>query len=549
MVSLWQARGLASLLVSVSALLFGCSSDSSSSSGPGSLSVSFAPTAGTFVGTQAVTLSVDHEQAEIHFTVDGSAPSAASPIYEAPLMLAQSTRVRAFAVLPNAMTTGGGPGTAAANSGPVAEQDYLRLASELSGFTSNLPIVVIHTFESRTINPENTEFVPATLALLEPSGSTTSLLGRATLDSHIGIHVRGETSRDFPKKQYAIELRDAQTDNDLDLPVLGMPADSDFIISDPISMDRTLIRNALGFLLSNRIGRYAPRTRFVEVFLADGGGDVTSQNFLGFYTLIEKIKRGDERVDVHKLLDGDLAQPNVSGGYVLRIDKGMNDFQAGGQPFQFVYPDAAVVKLPARQPQLDYIRGFIDGFGQAIAATDFKQPSSGRHYSEFIDVDGWVDHNIVNALTKNVDALRISAYFHKDRDGLLVAGPVWDFDRSLGTPQDDRARAPEEWKRAGSDGSDYFAEGFWKNLFRDPTFKARYKARFLALLDGEFAPEKLTQMVDQLATSVGSAADRNFQRWPMSPPQGGSYQNELTMLKGFLVRRAAFIRADLAKWP
>jgi hypothetical protein len=216
---------------------------------------------------------------------------------------------------------------------------------------------------------------------------------------------------------------------------------------------------------------------------------------------------------------------------------------------QFVYPDAAVAKLPARQPQLDYIRGFVDGFGQAINAADFKQPTTGLHYSEFIDVDGWIDHNIVNALTKNVDALRISAYFYKDRDGHLVAGPVWDFDRSLGSPQDDRAKAPEEWKRAGSDGSDYFNEGYWKGLFRDPAFKTRYKNRFLALLGSEFAPEKLTQMVDQLAASVGSAADRNFQRWPMSPPQGGSYQNELTLLKDFLVRRAAFIRADLAKWP
>jgi hypothetical protein len=549
MLGLWKTRALASLLLCLNALILGCSSEEPSASGPGSLTVSFTPTAGTFLASQTVTLSVAHEQAEIHFTVDGSLPNAASPIYGAPVALAQSTRLRALAVVPGSTTVGGGSGAGSPEMGPVAEHDYLRIASDLSAFSSNLPIVVIHTFESRTINPENTEFVPATLELLEPTGASTSIIGRATLDTHIGIHVRGETSRDFPKKQYAVELRDPLTDNDLDLPLLGMPADSDWILSDPISMDRSLIRNALGYLLSNRIGRYASRTRFVEVFLADGGGDVTSQNFLGFYTVIEKIKRGDERVDVKKLLETDLTLPSVSGGYVLRIDKGTNDFQGGGQPMQFVYPDAAVAKLPARQPQLDYIRGFVDGFGQAINAADFKQPTTGLHYSEFIDVDGWIDHNIVNALTKNVDALRISAYFHKDRNGHLVAGPVWDFDRSLGTPQDDRAKAAEEWKRAGSDGTDYFNEGYWKNLFRDPAFKTRYKNRFLALLGSEFAPEKLTQMVDQLAASVGSAADRNFQRWPMSPPQGGSYQNELTLLKDFLVRRAAFIQSDLAKWP
>lgn len=548
MKSFGKARLLAWLWsCAIALLLVACSGGQDPSASSDSLTIVFAPTGGTFVGTEVVALSVGNQQAEIHFTVDGSLPSATSPIFDAPLDLTQSTRLRAVAIVAGASATGGGAGIE--RSGPVAGQDYLRIASDLATFSSNLPIAVIHTFESGAINPDSSDFVPATLLLLEPTGSSTSLVGRATLDNRIGIHVRGETSRGFLKKQYAIELRDPVTENDLDLPLLGMPADSDWVFSDPITLDRTLIRNALGFALSNRIGRYAPRTRFVEVFLATAGDEVRNQDFLGLYTVIEKIKRGHDRVDVNKLLDSDLTQPNVSGGYVLRIDKGANDFQAGGQPMQFVYPDAAVVKLPARQPQLDYIRGFVDGFGQAISAADFKQPSTGQHYSEFIDVDGFIDHNIVNALAKNVDALRISAYFYKDRDGLLVAGPVWDFDRSLGTPYDDRAKAPEEWKRAGSDGSDYFNEGFWKGLFRDPAFKSRYKARFLELLGREFAPEQLTKLVDELALPVGAAAERNFQRWPMSQPQGGSYQAELAVLKDFLVRRAAFLRSDLSKWP
>jgi hypothetical protein len=61
------------------------------------------------------------------------------------------------------------------------------------------------------------------------------------------------------------------------------------VLSDPIAYDRALIRNALAFALSNRIGRYAPRTRFAEVFMVDDGGDVRAGNFLGFFTLIEKI--------------------------------------------------------------------------------------------------------------------------------------------------------------------------------------------------------------------------------------------------------------------
>ena len=110
-----------------------------------------------------------------------------------------------------------------------------------------------------------------------------------------------------------------------------------------------------------------------------------------------------------------------------------------------MYPDPEDMRLPERRPQLDFIRTFIDGFGQAASAADFRHPSTGQHYSEFIDVDAWIDHHIINALTKNVDGLRFSAYFHKERGGRLAAGPVWDFDRSLGTPYDPRTAEPEEW--------------------------------------------------------------------------------------------------------
>jgi hypothetical protein len=214
-----------------------------------------------------------------------------------------------------------------------------------------------------------------------------------------------------------------------------------------------------------------------------------------------------------------------------------------------VYPDPLEMKTIERKPQLDYIRGFIDGFGQAVNAVDFKHPTSGQPYSSFIDVDAWIDHNIVMALTKNVDALRISAYFHKDRQGLLAAGPVWDFDRSLGTPYDGRAQNPEEWKQAGSDGTEYFSEGWWRSLFSDPAFKARYKQRFLALLSKEFSPAQLDAMVDELVGQVGPAAERNFQRWTQSQPRNGSYQAEITLLKDFLRRRVAFIQSQLATWP
>ena len=511
-----------------------CSSglESTQSARSDALTVLFSPGAGTFVGSETVTLRV-RTRADIHYTLDGSLPTAASPVYRGPLTLDTSTRLRAVAVVPDA------------SPGPVATEIYLRVNPDVQRFTSHLPIVLIHMFESGTPDPYGTEHVPAALQVLEPTSGTTRIVGRAALDARIGIHVRGSSTRNFPKKQYAIELRGDDEDADSARSMLGLPESADWVLYDSVNYDRTLIRNALAFSLSNRIGRYAPRTRFAEVFMVDDGGEVRAGSFLGFYTIIEKIDRDPARVNVSRLPASAASTPAAPGGFILRIDKGTPDFVAAGRWLQFVYPRAEEMRLPERKPQLDFITAFIDSFGQAASAANFRQPSTGRHYSEFIDVDAWIDHHIINALTKNVDGLRFSAYFHKERDGRLVAGPVWDFDRSFGTPYDPRAIEPEEWKTTWSDATDYFNEGWWRLLFRDPDFRSRYRARFTALLNREFAAETIGALVDGMAADVGDAAERNFRRWSQFPPLDNTHAGEIAVLRDFVRRRVTWLKTEL----
>ena len=58
----------------------------------------FSSVGGTYTGSQNVTLSVATGGAAIHYTTDGSAPSASSPTYTAPIPVTRTTTVRAFAV-------------------------------------------------------------------------------------------------------------------------------------------------------------------------------------------------------------------------------------------------------------------------------------------------------------------------------------------------------------------------------------------------------------------------------------------------------------------
>ena len=57
-------------------------------------------------------------------------------------------------------------------------------------------------------------------------------------------------------------------------------------------MDKSLMRNALGYELSRRMGRYAPRTRFIELFVQDDGAAAPGvSHYRGLYVLLERVER------------------------------------------------------------------------------------------------------------------------------------------------------------------------------------------------------------------------------------------------------------------
>lgn len=60
----------------------------------------FTPAPGTYTGTQQVTLASATPTAKIHYTTDGSLPTAASPVYTGPIPVSGDTAIRALAVAP-----------------------------------------------------------------------------------------------------------------------------------------------------------------------------------------------------------------------------------------------------------------------------------------------------------------------------------------------------------------------------------------------------------------------------------------------------------------
>ena len=93
---------------------------------------------------------------------------------------------------------------------------------------------------------------------------------------------RGSSSSGFPKKAYSIEAWN-ELNRNKDIAPFGLPEESDWILNARSRFDRSLMRNAFIYELSNQIGRYAVRTRFVELFTRSGWVCYRSKNVYDLY--------------------------------------------------------------------------------------------------------------------------------------------------------------------------------------------------------------------------------------------------------------------------
>lgn len=491
---------------------------------PAPLSLRFDPPGGGFSEPLLLSLEAADPEAVVHYTLDGTIPSTDSPVARAPLRIEATTLVRAVAARDRRL-------------GEITNQVYFQLAPDVLSFRSNLPVVVIDMLHGAAPDPLSYEHVGALIGVFEPIAGTAELERSATVTSRIGIKVRGRSTRNQDKSSYTVELRGVN-DEDAPAALMGMPAEGDWVLYAPYRYDRSLMHNALGYELSRRIGRYAPRTAFCEVFLVTGPERVSAANYHGVYVLTERITRGDDRVAVSKLRGSD-----ISGGYIMQMntpDPGDVPFSGAGRQFLHVYPKQDDVLLE----EVQYISGYLDAVQRAAAAADGVDATTGQHYASLIDVPAFIDHHILSVLVKNPDAFALSSYFHKDRGGPLVAGPLWDLDLAMGAddPWGQRSREPTGWNPSTDN---IFGRSFWGPLFRQAAFEAQYWERWNELLDGPFQLAALNALIDTFEEQLIQAELRNRARWPESAPRNDSYAAEVQALRDWLATRVDWISANV----
>jgi subtilisin-like proprotein convertase family protein len=428
-------------------------------------------------------------------------------------------------------------------------------ATYYSFSSSNLPIVVINT-NNQAIVDDPKIMVDFGIIYNGPGIRNYMTDPMNHYNGKAGMEVRGSSSQMFPKKTYGVELWDVNG-NSIDSSLLGMPKESDWILSANYS-DKSLLNNVLAYKVFTDMGHYATRTQFVEVVL--------NGQYNGVYILMEKIKRDKNRVDISKLKPTDIYGDSLTGGYIFKIDKttgsgGQGWTSAVAPPnatngeqinFLFEYPDQAAI-VPQ---QAQYIESYVDSFETALSGPNFANLQTG--YSKYIDVTSFIDMFLLNELSRNVDGYRISTYLYKDKQskgGKLVIGPPWDYDIAWGNANYCRANDTTGWAyNLNYDCASYWMVPFWwERLLQDPVFANHLRCRWETLKTTDLGINTLHQYIDSMALYLNEGQQRNFVQWPIlgsyvwpNPnPIPTTYAGEIAELKNWISARWQWMDANM----
>ena len=469
-------------------------------------------------------------------------PDITSAEYRAPIPITRSVILRA-GVFSDDDARRGRPTTA----------HYLKIGPDLAGFTSQLPVLILDNHGFGPLEKDGVDH-PSWLYTYGAGNSGSPGFARPPdLATPLTSTVRGSSSASFPKKSYNLKLTDSFGSKRAQSLLGSAYAYEKWALVGPWTYDHTYLHNAFIYALSNRLGRWAPRTQFAEVFYNSAGDDLGQTDYAGIYILTDRIEINEGRLALASLSLSDTTAPAVTGGYILKID--LQDADEYGWTTDHGIPRSNETSVVLAYPkaadlapaQRDYIRGYVQHMENALYA-DFDSHWLTRTYLDYVDLSSWVDHHLLNTFASNLDALERSAYFTKDRGGKLVAGPLWDFDRAFGSA-DPRGMRWDVW--FNEDSSDVWNSGWWGLLVRDPEFMQDWIDRWQGLRTGELATAKLTALADALAASIGpAAAARDTARWPDNASRySNGYAGEVDALKSWLTNRSQWIDQQFLAAP
>ncbi len=422
---------------------------------------------------------------------------------------------------------------------------------------NRLPVIEIQTKYNRPISSKD-RYADAEMTLTD---------GEEVQHFQIQIRGRGNSTWSLPKKPYRIKLSEKSD-------LLGLGESRHWILLAN-HYDGSHLRNKLSYDLSAAMGMTAVDTTFVNVIL--------NGEYAGLYQLSENIRPAKDRVpvidwedvaedaaaaiaereemnaeeaealtlameqDLSWITSGtfegreidkyiNLSRYDTTGGYILELDEYYDEVSKFTTPQDVPIMIKSPEYLNTNDEMFGYIRDWVIEMEEAMFAPDGYN-SLGKHYSEYIDMNSFVDYWIVNQVFKSVELLYKSCFMYKPADGKLVFGPVWDMDWSSGNHANltGDGADPCSWTHQYSQDREYW----YRALYDDPYFITKLQDRWWevrSLID------EMMASMDTIAEELAYAAEDNSRVWGTR-----SFAEETADLKEWLNTRIAWMDEQLAK--
>ena len=294
----------------------------------------------------------------------------------------------------------------------------------------------------------------------------------------------------YPKKPYALKLNNKAN-------LIGTGKTSRWVLLANWG-DRTLLRNQVAFEAARRTSlEWTPSGIFVKLYLNDPDDEAQGYMYQGVYWLGEKIRVEGSHFKADYLYSYDMSDAGEEdySAYCHYFTAG--EWFEGEVPVELKYPDKDDF------PDYYWISYLKDTSFKALQEVEDAIYYSGTgDWRNKVDLNTFCDWYIVNELLHNTEVRHPKSCYFYIRDGVMYAGPVWDFD--FGT-----FSLAEEVPRLRIKSALYYFQ-----LFPQPEFRNRLKARW-KILKPRF--ESLVDYIDEQADWIRNSEKVNHEMWPCYP--------------------------------
>ncbi len=388
----------------------------------------------------------------------------------------------------------------------IDETTFQSRTIDPSSFSSHLPIISFDTEGKEILGGDDKsvdEYIQSTMKVYDNSGDN-ALNSKETFKTETLIRYRGNSSRSFDKKGLRVKLINKKGE-DREYPLLGLSEDSDFILHGPW-LDKTLMRNYIGYNLTGEFMEYSPNVRFCEVFV--------NKEYQGVYLLVEKIKVDKNKIDISKLNknaditsyllvitkryveDDDLFYLDNFSRYTNRI--------VPFSEYNIVYPSKTKMTTKLNK----YINDDLSYFERILYSFDYDDENFG--YANHIDIDSFVNYVVFNEFFLNFDAGNNSTYIYKDKTGKMKLA-FWDMNNIFDNYFVDMLDNQEFLMKD---------KNWFQMLLKDEYFTERVIARYREMRKNVLSDDYLYEYIDEVVDYLGPAIERNFVKY------GDSFSDE-----------------------